>query len=235
MQDAATLAFFAALTLGLAATAADSAPKAPARPQAQTRAQAKPQAPPQAQPPAGRYYMDRAHTSVSFQVSHLGFSHYTARFSRVDGTLQFDPAHPAAMRVEATIDPTSLEVNAPPAGFHDQLMGGNGWFEAAKFPQMTFRSTSVKLVRPHEALVTGALTLHGVTAPVTLDVTYNGGYAANSYDPGGARIGFSAHGSLKRSAFGVSAGIPAPGSSFGVGDQVDIAIETEFNQKRAGK
>jgi polyisoprenoid-binding protein YceI len=54
--------------------------------------------------------MDRSHTSVVFRVSHLGFSRYTARFSRVDGTLQFDPAHPAAMRVEATIEPTSLEL-----------------------------------------------------------------------------------------------------------------------------
>ena len=65
-------------------------------------------------PPASPYFMDKAHTSVSFRVSHLGFSHYTARFSRVDGELKFDPAHPAAMTVTARIDPTSLELNAPP-------------------------------------------------------------------------------------------------------------------------
>ena len=85
---------------------------------------------------------------------------------------------------------------------------------------------------PHAAKVTGDLTLHGVTKPVTLQVTYNGGYPPSSFDPGGARIGFSAHGTLKRSAFGVSAGIPAPGTNMGVGDDVDIAIETEFSSKQ---
>jgi len=184
-----------------------------------------------AEPPSGLYYMDRSHTSVTFQVNHLGFSHYTARFSRVNGQLQFDPGHPEAMRVEAAIDPTSLELNAPPAGFHDQLMG-KGWFEAAQFPQITFRSTRVKVTGPHAASVTGDLTLHGVTHPVMLDVVYNGGWPPNGFDPGGARIGFSAHGVLKRSDFGMANGVPAPGSTLGVGDEVDIAIETEFSSKQ---
>ena len=211
---AAKMAFSIALAAGpaVAATAAKPAP----------------------QPPAGQYYLDKAHTSVTFRVSHMGFSRYTARFGRVDGRLQFDPAHPSAMRVEANIDPTSLEVNTPPAGFHDQLMG-KGWFEAAKFPQITFKSTKVELTGPHAAKVTGALSLHGVTKPVVLEVTYNGGYPPSSFDPGGARVGFSAHGVLKRSAFGISQGVPAPGSTMGVGDDVDIAIETEFNSKPAAK
>ncbi len=178
-----------------------------------------------ATPPAGAYTIDKAHTSVTFRVSHLGFSHYTARFSRVDGKLRFDPAHPAAMTVEATIDPTSLELNAPPAGFHDQLMG-KGWFEAARFPRMTFKSTKVEPTGPRTARVTGDLSLHGVTKPVVLEVTYNGGWSANAMD--GDRIGFSAHAILKRSAFGISQGIPAPGTNMGVSDDVDVAIETEF-------
>jgi polyisoprenoid-binding protein YceI len=187
---------------------------------------------PAPQPPAGQYHLDKAHTSVVFRVNHLGFSHYTARFARVDGRLQFDPKNPTAMKVEATIDPTSLELNAPPAGFHAQLMG-KGWFDAAAFPQITFRSTKVELVGPHKARVTGELSLHGVTKPVVMEVVYNGGYPPNSFDPGGARVGFSAHGVLKRSAFGVSAGIPAPGSTMGVSDEVDFAIETEFSSKPA--
>ncbi|HEY3949502.1 YceI family protein [Phenylobacterium sp.] len=180
------------------------------------------------QPPAGTYTIDKAHTSVTFRVSHLGFSHYTARFSRIDGKLRFDPAHPAAMSVEATIDPMSLALNAPPKGFHQQLMG-KGFFEAAKFPTMTFKSTRVDVTGANTARVTGNLTLHGVTRPVVLDVTYNGGYPPMAMDPGGARVGFSAHTMLKRSAFGISQGLPAPGSNMGVGDDVDVAIETEFN------
>jgi len=189
---------------------------------------AAPAAKPAPQPPAGVYAMDKAHSSVTFRVSHLGFSRYTARFATIDGKLKFDPAHPAAMSVEATIDPKSLALNAPPAGFHDQLMGKE-FFDAVKFPAITFRSTNVQLTGPHAAKVTGALTLHGVTKPVVLDVTYNGGYPANAMDPGGARIGFSAHGVFKRSAFGMGYGVPAPGSNMGVGDDVDVAIETEFS------
>lgn len=182
-------------------------------------------------PPAGGYFMDKAHTSVTFRVSHLGFSHYTASFRTVDGRLTFDPARPAAMKVEAAIAVPSLQLNAPPAGFHDQLMS-KAWFDAAQFPTMTFRSTKVEPTGPHAAKVTGELTLHGVTKPVVLEVTYNGGYPPMQFDPGGARIGFSAHGVLKRSAFGISSGIPAPGSNMGVSDDVDVAIETEFSSKQ---
>jgi polyisoprenoid-binding protein YceI len=185
----------------------------------------------QPMPPAGTYYMDPSHTSVTFRVNHLGFSHYTARFGRVDGEMTFDPDHPDKMGVQATIDPTSLELNTPPTGFHDQLMG-EGWFNAAKFPKMTFRSTGVTLTGPHTAKVVGELSLHGVSRPVTLEVTYNGGWAPNNFDPGGARIGFSAHGTLNRSDFGMGNGVPAPGSNLGVSDAVEIAIETEFSSKR---
>ncbi|THD73185.1 YceI family protein [Phenylobacterium sp.] len=186
------------------------------------------------QPPAGAYVIDKAHTSVTFRVSHMGFSHYTARFGSVDGKLTFDPATPAAMAVEATIDPSSLELNTPPAGFHDQLMS-KAWFDAAAFPAITFKSTKVELTGANTAKVTGAFTLHGVTKQVVLDVTYNGGYPPNAMDPGGARVGFSAHGVIKRSAFGMGAGIPAPGTTMGVGDDVDVAIETEFSSKAAAK
>jgi polyisoprenoid-binding protein YceI len=182
------------------------------------------------QPPPGAYVMDKAHTSVTFRVSHLGFSRYTAHFATVDGKLKFDPAHPAAMSVEATIDPTSLQLNTPPAGFHDQLMG-KSWFDAAAFPAITFRSTKVALTGPKTAQVTGDFTLHGVTKPVTLDVTYNGGYPPNAMDPGGARVGFSGHGVIKRSAFGMGFGVPAPGSNLGVSDDVEVMIETEFSSK----
>jgi polyisoprenoid-binding protein YceI len=185
---------------------------------------------PAPQPPAGQYHMDKAHTSVVFKVSHLGFSNYTAQFSRVDGKLQFDPANPGAMKVEASIDPTSLILNAPPAGFLDKMMGKE-FFDAAQFPKMTFSSTKVEPTGPKTAKVTGDFTLHGVTKPVTLEVTYNGGYPPNSFDPGGARVGFSAHGVLKRSAFGMGFGVPAPGSTMGVSDEVDFAIETEFSSK----
>ncbi len=217
------------LTLIAAAATAVLACAAPVL--AQTPA-AKAAAPKPAGPPPGVYLMDKAHSSVTFRVSHLGFSSYTARFSRIDAKLKFDPAHPAAMAVEASIDPISLALNTPPAGFHEQLMGKE-FFDAVKFPTINFKSTKVEPTGAKTAKVTGDFTLHGVTKPVTLEVTYNGGYPPNAMDPGGARVGFSAHGTLKRSAFGMGYGVPAAGSNMGVGDDIDIMIETEFSSKAA--
>ncbi len=181
--------------------------------------------------PAGSYTLDRNHASLLFRINHLGFSHYTARFTRFDAKLALDPAHPAASSVTATIDPSSIETDNPdPTLDFDHQLQNQDWLYTAQFPQMTFRSTALELTGPNTAHVTGELDLHGVTRPVTLDVTFNGGYASHPMDPSGARIGFSAHGSLMRSEFGMTVGIPAPGSTFGVGDEVEILIEAEFTR-----
>lgn len=180
--------------------------------------------------PAGAYTLDKAHASLIFRVNHLGFSNYTARFRRFDAQLQFDPANPAASSVTVTIDPRSLETDYPdPAtlDFNAELQNDQ-WLNAAQFPEMTFRSTKVEPTGPRTMRITGELGLRGVTRPVILDATFNGGYAGHPMDPH-ARIGFSAHGSLKRSQFGIAYGIPAPGTTMGVSDDVDVTIEAEFS------
>src|SRR5262249_44815294 len=101
------------------------------------------------------------------------------------------------------------------------------WLNTAQFPEMTYRSTAVEQTGPNTARVTGDLTMRGVTKPVVLDVTFNGGYAGMQYDPH-ARIGFSAHGTLKRSDFGMMAFILQPGSNLGTSDDIEIVIETEM-------
>jgi polyisoprenoid-binding protein YceI len=177
--------------------------------------------------PAGAYTLDKSHASLLFRVDHLGFSKYTARFRTFDAQMQLDPANLAASSVTATIDPKSLDLENPPAGFVDELIGSK-WIDAAQFPQMTFRSTAVEVNGPTAVKITGDLTLHGVTKPVVLAATLNGGYAGHPMDPH-ARVGFSAHGTFKRSDFGISIGIPAPGTTMGVSDDVEVIIETEFS------
>ncbi len=177
--------------------------------------------------PAGAYTVDKAHTSLLFRVSHMGFSTYTGRFARIDAALQFDPAHLAASRVTVNIDPRSIAADNAPSGFL-QTLAGEGWLDAEHYPELTFRSTSVEVTGPNTFRIHGELTLHGVTKPLILDARYNGGYAGHPMDPH-ARVGFSASGSLKRSDFGISFGIPAPGTTMGVGDEVNVVLETEFN------
>ena len=177
--------------------------------------------------PAGAYVVDKSHTSVIFRVDHMGFSHFTGRFTRVDVSLTLDPANPAAATLVARIDPNSIDSDNAPKGFMDELRAAP-WFETAKFPDMTFKSTHVELTAPNAATITGDLTMHGQTHPVTLAATFNGGYAGHPMDPH-ARVGFSAHGALRRSDFGISVGVPQPPSTFGVGDNVEIIIETELS------
>lgn len=177
--------------------------------------------------PAGRYTLDKSHASLVFRVDHLGFSRYTARFTRFDVQLEFDPARPEAAQVTATIDPTSLELDNPPAGFADELKGPH-WLDTAKYPTMGYRSIRVVRDANGRLRIEGELTLHGVTSPVTLLATFNGGYAGHPLDPH-ARIGFSAQGSFRRSAFGIANGIPPAGSTMGVGDEVVVEIEAELS------
>lgn len=180
--------------------------------------------------PAGTYTLDKSHATVIFKVNHLGFSNYTARFKKFDATLQFDPKNLAASSVTASVDVSSLETDYPEPDKHDfnkQLCGAE-WLDAAKFPQMTYRSKKITITSGNRLHIDGELELHGIKQPVALDAIYNGGYAGHPMDPH-ARIGFSAHGGLKRSQFGIAYGIPEPGSTMGVGDAVEIIIEAELS------
>lgn len=176
--------------------------------------------------PKGEYEIDKLHTSLVFRLSHIGFSMYTGRFTQVDAKLDFDPSRIAASRVEVTIDPRSIQADNAPSDFLETL-AGKDWLDAGQFPAMSFRSNRVEVTGSHSFRIHGDLTLHGVTKPIVLDARYNGGYASHPMEPR-ARIGFSATTRFKRSDFGVSAGIPAPGTTMGVGDEVQVVLETEL-------
>jgi polyisoprenoid-binding protein YceI len=168
--------------------------------------------------------MDPTHASVTWKVMHMGLSNYTARFAKSDATLVFDPAKPEASKLTATVDPLSIRTDFPfveKEDFDKKLAKDAKWFNAEFFDKITFASTAVKMTGAKTADVTGDLTLLGVTKPVVLKVTFNGGMAAHPMTKKPA-IGFSATGSVKRSEFGLTGGIPF------VGDDVAVSIEAEM-------
>lgn len=169
----------------------------------------------------GTYEIDPSHTSVQFGISHLGFSRYQGRFNTVSGTLAFDPKLPEASTLAVTIDTASIDTNN---SVLEEKLKSADWFDAAKFPSIRFTSTHIQKLSDTTGKLTGDLTMHGVTKPVTLDVTFNGG-GVNPFI-NAPQLGFSATGSLKRSDFGISQYIPM------VGDEVSITIETELAQKK---
>lgn len=172
-----------------------------------------------AKQPAGLYKIDPSHTSVIWKVMHMGISDYTAKFSKVDGELTFDPADVTKSKVSISI-PTSSVVTGLPD--FDKEIAGPKFLGGDKTPNITFVSTSVVKTDDDEGKVTGNLTLNGVTKPVTLDVDFYGGIVHPMNQK--HALGFSAETTIKRSDFGVNYGIPM------VGDEVKIEIETEFHQ-----
>ncbi|MDP2697032.1 YceI family protein [Thalassospira sp.] len=166
---------------------------------------------------AETYKFDTEHTSVVFAVSHLGFSNFQGRFGGIDGELVLDRDAPANSSLTVTIDLTAVDSGVAALDGHLQTPD---FFNTAEFPTATFKSTSVELTGDKTAKVTGDLTLHGVTSPVTLDVTLNG---EGAHPMSGLYIaGFSATGTVTRSAFGMNYLVPA------VGDDVELRIESEW-------
>ena len=162
------------------------------------------------------------------RVSHLGFSTYTTRFSRYESDLTFDPNNIPASKLVVTIDASSFEMDQAPQHCLD-IMKGSQFLDVEKYPKIVFRSDSVRMTGPKSFDIAGNLELRGVTRPLVLTATYNGGYPGMAVMDPNARIGFSAHGSIKRSDFGMTFGIPAPGTTMGVSDLIDVTIESEFN------
>jgi polyisoprenoid-binding protein YceI len=169
---------------------------------------------------SGTYEIDASHTSVQFGISHLGFSNYQGRFNTASGSLIFDAKAPENSKLSVTIDAASIDTNNEKL---ETELKGDQWFDAVKFPTATFTSSKIEKLTDTTGKVTGDLTLHGVTKPVTLDVTFNGS-GPNPF-ANIAQLGFSARGTIKRSDFGISLYIPM------VGDEVSIAIESELQLK----
>lgn len=169
--------------------------------------------------PAGTYTLDKSHASVTMRITHLGLSHYPLRFRAVDGSYNYDPRTPGASKIQVTIDPKSIETLDPK--FNEEI--ADKFFEAGKFPTVTFVSTQVTPQDGGRGKVAGRLTFHGVTRPIVLDVIYNGARVGMR---GQDRMGFSGVASVRRSDFGVAPGMPATLLS----DDVSVMIEAEFTK-----
>lgn len=165
---------------------------------------------------AERLEFDKTHTQIFFVVNHLGFSNSTGRFMDFDGHVDFDQDHPSASDVDVTIKTDSLEMNDD--AWNKHLKSGD-FFNVEKFPEMTFKSTSIAVTGEKTADISGDLTILGVTKPVVLHTTYNKTDMHPFYHR--KTSGFSATAHIKRSDFGMNYGLPM------VGDDVDIRIEVE--------
>ncbi len=162
------------------------------------------------------YNLDPLHTSVTWRVSHFDFSYPSGKWMIESGEIALDENNLKNSKVTATI-----QVDDVMSGIQklDQELIGNQFFDAAKFPKAVFTSTNVKQKSASKLIVIGDLTMHGVTKPVTLNVTINKIGIRPIIMRKGA--GFSATAKIKRSDFGMKSYLP------GLGDMVDLSIEVE--------
>ncbi len=170
------------------------------------------------------YKIDPTHTATVFSWNHFGFSTPSANFSDIQGVIKVDNAKPANSSVNVTIPLSSVNTNVPAL---DKEFQEEAWFNAAKYPNITFKSTKVETKDKKHFKITGDLTVKGISKPVVLDAVLNKqGEHPMAKVPA---IGFNATTSFNRSDFGLGNYVP------NVGDKITVNITTEATAASAAK
>ena len=167
------------------------------------------------------YKIDPTHTSVGFKVKHLAISSVPGKFVDVKGSFSFDPAKIESSKAEAQIAVDSIDTNEAK---RDDHLKSPDFLDSTKFPSITFKSNKVEKISNSEFNAVGDLTIHGVTKPVTLKVTYGGA----AKDPwGNERAAFLATTRINRKDFGLTWNKVLETGGLLVGEDVEISLEVE--------
>lgn len=168
--------------------------------------------------------IDTSHTQLEFSAKHMMISTVRGRFTKFSGTVVIDAEHPEKSTAEGAVEIASIETHDTSRDAH---LRSADFFDAEKFPQMTFRSTRIFVVPDGEYRVTGDLTIRDVTRPVTFTVTDTG----SAKDPwGNQRRAFSATATINRKDWGLNWNVALEAGGFLVGEQVKLQIELELIQ-----
>lgn len=167
---------------------------------------------------AAKYEIDPLHSSVNFVAPHLGVSKVRGHFDKFSGTFTFDEKSQKLENVQVTIKTDSINTQVAD---RDKHLRSPDFFDAAKHPEITFKSTKVDYTMDKPTKVTGDLTIRGTKKPITLDVKYNGAVT----DHFGARvIAFEATGKINRKDYGVSWHKALDSGGVVVGEEIQIEI-----------
>lgn len=175
---------------------------------------------------AATWEVDPTHSQVGFAVSHLMISTVRGSFGTVSGTVEYDPARPVATRVSGTVGVASVDTNN---GDRDKHLASADFFDVAKFPEMSFRSRSVRNVTKAGFELVGDLTIRGVTREMVFTVDR---LAPEMKDPwGNVKSATSATATINRHDFGVSWNANLDGGGYVVGDEVVLTLDLELVRK----
>ena len=174
-----------------------------------------------------KYSFDGAHSSVGFDALHLGIFKAHGTFNKFDGTLNYDAKDVTKSSVEVSIDITSIDTRNE---MRDKHLNSPDFFDSAKFPTGTFKSTKVEAGKDGKLKVTGDLTLRDVTKSVVLDAALLGS-AEDDY--GNHRLGFTATTTINRMDYGIAWNKVHKSGAVTVGPNIDIVISGEAIQAKA--
>jgi polyisoprenoid-binding protein YceI len=173
---------------------------------------------------ADTFVIDPVHSDASFQIRHF-VSNVRGRFTDFSGTIVGDPAKPEAASVEFTVKAASIDT-AQPA--RDKHLKSADFFDADKFPEITFKSTKITPTGKNKYDIAGMLTMHGVTKAVTLPVDYLG-----TTGPGkDAKFGFETTTILNRKDYGIVWNKAMDNGGYMLGDDVTVTINIEASRKK---
>jgi polyisoprenoid-binding protein YceI len=171
--------------------------------------------------PAGDYKIDPAHSTIAFLVRHYEINWVEGRFKDFDGTIHFDDADITKSSADFTAKIESIDTGV---AARDQHLRKDDFFDAAKYPQMTFKSTRVERKGKNGYVLHGDFTLRGVTKPVAIPFTIAG---AIKDSRGNTRFGIEAHTKINRRDYGMNYGSTLPGGGFDIGNEVTINLYLE--------
>lgn len=175
---------------------------------------------------AAMYEIDPAHSSAQFAIRHLMVSTVRGDFRKVTGIANVDEKDVTKSTIEATIDVASIHTGIEK---RDEHLRSPDFFDAAKYPTMTFKSKKIEKMGEEKLKVTGDLTLHGTTKEVVLD--FEGNLTPVKDPMGKTRIGGMATTKINRKDFGLAWNKALETGGVVVGDEVTITIDTELTQK----
>lgn len=176
---------------------------------------------------AAEYTLDKVHSYVGFKVTHMMVSSVKGEFHDYDATVDYNAKAPEKSSVSAAIKVASIDTNNQK---RDDHLRSADFFDAEQFPDITFKSKSVKAAGKNKLTVTGDLTIRGVTKEVKLNLDVRGP-VNNPFAEGATKIGFGGELKINRQDFGVKWNKSMDAGGVVVGDDVTIILEIEADSK----
>lgn len=171
-----------------------------------------------------KWIIDPDHSVAAFNVEHLTIARVRGQFNKLSGTLHFSSNDKSDLSLDIVIDAAGIYTGIPQ---RDEHLRSPDFFDVITYPTIQFQSTHVKTEGEKKAILTGQLTIHGISLEVTMDVNFHGPVTTPEDLGGETTIGMSARTMVNREEFGMTWNVPLPGNGVMIGREIEILLDIE--------